>query len=74
LFWRLIEFLEIHRDFIYADVPWYAGATAEQYNKRYRQIFSSPEMKKMVEKIRELLPFHSFFGRAVLTFNFLHLF
>jgi len=43
----------MHSDFIYADVPWYAGATAEQYNKRYRQIFSSPEMKKMVEKIRK---------------------
>ncbi|GAA6063691.1 hypothetical protein JCM10212_000270, partial [Sporobolomyces blumeae] len=46
-----VRFMVFLGDFIYADVPWYAGATLEQYNKRYRQIFASPEMKKMVEKI-----------------------
>ncbi|CEQ42243.1 SPOSA6832_04021 [Sporobolomyces salmonicolor] len=47
-----VRFLMFLGDFIYADVPWYAGAKVEQYNKRYRQVFASPEMKKMVEKIR----------------------
>ncbi|GAA5858269.1 hypothetical protein JCM1840_001122 [Sporobolomyces johnsonii] len=46
-----VRFLMFLGDFIYADVPWYAGAKVEQYNKRYRQVFASPEMKKMVEKI-----------------------
>lgn len=40
-------------DFIYSDVPYLAGVTTEQYNKRYRQTFASPELKKMIEKIRE---------------------
>lgn len=44
-------------DFIYADVPWLAGVNTEQYNKRYRQTFASPEMKKMVEKIRRSIVF-----------------
>ncbi|GAA5929516.1 alkaline phosphatase D family protein [Sporobolomyces koalae] len=46
-----VRFMVFLGDFIYADVPWLAGTTVDQYNKRYRQIFASPEMKKMVEKI-----------------------
>ncbi|GAA6012699.1 hypothetical protein JCM11491_002534 [Sporobolomyces phaffii] len=46
-----VRFMVFLGDFIYADVPWYSGASVERYNKHYRQIFASPEMKKMVEKI-----------------------
>ncbi|GAA5994064.1 hypothetical protein JCM11641_005961 [Rhodosporidiobolus odoratus] len=46
-----VRFMLFLGDFIYADVPWYAGSDAKQYNKRYRQAFASPEMKKVVEKI-----------------------
>lgn len=40
-------------DIIYSDVPWYAGKSVERYFKHYRQLFSSPEIKAMAEKIRE---------------------
>lgn len=40
-------------DLIYADVPYYPGHSVSSYYKRYRQIFSSPEMLKLAEKIRE---------------------
>ncbi|GAA5997331.1 hypothetical protein JCM5350_002349 [Sporobolomyces pararoseus] len=46
-----VKFMMFLGDFIYADVPWLSGVSAEQYNKRYRQTFASPELKKMVEKI-----------------------
>ncbi|GAA5931760.1 hypothetical protein JCM10213_005849 [Rhodosporidiobolus nylandii] len=46
-----VRFMLFLGDFIYSDVPWYAGSAPDQYFKRYRQTFASPEMKKMVEKI-----------------------
>lgn len=38
-------------DTMYADVPWYAGNTVAQYFKRYRQVFASPQMKRMLENV-----------------------
>ncbi|GAA5829024.1 hypothetical protein JCM3766R1_003908 [Sporobolomyces carnicolor] len=46
-----VRFMVFLGDFIYSDVPYLAGVTTEQYNKRYRQTFASPELKKMIEKI-----------------------
>ncbi|GAA6000157.1 hypothetical protein JCM10207_007883 [Rhodosporidiobolus poonsookiae] len=46
-----VRFLLFLGDLIYADVPWYAGPSVDNYNKRYRQLLASPEMKKVVEKV-----------------------
>ncbi|GJN87143.1 hypothetical protein Rhopal_000088-T1 [Rhodotorula paludigena] len=46
-----VRFMLFLGDFIYADVPWHAGNAVEQYYKRYRQTFASPEVKAMAEKI-----------------------
>ncbi|BGO98057.1 hypothetical protein NBRC10513v2_002058 [Rhodotorula toruloides] len=46
-----VKFMLFLGDIIYSDVPWYAGKSVERYFKHYRQLFSSPEVKAMVEKI-----------------------
>lgn len=38
-------------DFIYADVPYMAADSVEQYQKRYRQTFASTEVKELMEKV-----------------------
>lgn len=48
-----VKFMLFLGDIIYSDVPWYAGKSVERYFKHYRQLFSSPEVKAMVEKIRK---------------------
>ncbi|GAA5893024.1 hypothetical protein JCM6882_006918 [Rhodosporidiobolus microsporus] len=46
-----VQFLVFLGDFLYADVPVYGGIDVKSYFKGYRQVFASPEIKKMVEKI-----------------------
>lgn len=41
----------VRTDFIYADVPYFAGIGVDQFQKRYRQTFASPEVKALVEKV-----------------------
>ncbi|GAA5838395.1 hypothetical protein JCM11251_004924 [Rhodosporidiobolus azoricus] len=46
-----VRFMVFLGDFLYADVPIYQGIDVKSYLKGYRQVFASPEVKKMVEKI-----------------------
>ncbi|GAA6049009.1 hypothetical protein JCM3770_005437 [Rhodotorula araucariae] len=46
-----VKFMVFLGDFIYADVPWYAGNGVEHYHKRYRQTFASPEVRALAEKV-----------------------
>lgn len=48
-----VRFMLFVGDTIYADVPWYSGAGLKNYFKHWRQFFGSPEVKAMVERIRE---------------------
>ncbi|SCV67741.1 BQ2448_5352 [Microbotryum intermedium] len=49
-----LKFMLMLGDFIYADVPFYAGPSVAQYQKRYRQTFSSPDMLSLLEKLPSL--------------------
>ncbi|GAA5902665.1 hypothetical protein JCM8208_007035 [Rhodotorula glutinis] len=46
-----VRFMVFLGDFIYADVPYFAGNGVDQFQKRYRQTFASPEVKALVEKV-----------------------
>ncbi|KAM0754931.1 Metallo-dependent phosphatase [Meredithblackwellia eburnea MCA 4105] len=46
-----VKFLLFLGDYIYADTPVYPGPKKEAYWTRYRQVFASPWMKALVEKI-----------------------
>ncbi|SGY16853.1 BQ5605_C012g07010 [Microbotryum silenes-dioicae] len=48
------KFMLMLGDFIYADVPFYAGPSVAQYQKRYRQTFGSPDMLALLEKLPSL--------------------
>ncbi|GAA6040725.1 hypothetical protein JCM8097_000896 [Rhodosporidiobolus ruineniae] len=46
-----VRFMLFLGDWIYHDVPYAPKPTVENYHKQYRQVFASPEVKKMVERI-----------------------
>lgn len=52
------EFILFLGDFIYADVPFWAGPTAEDYRRLYRRNYASLSFRKIYERIRACL-FHS---------------
>lgn len=50
-----IEFMLLLGDFIYADVPHYAGSDLESYRRLYRRVYSSPSFRKVYERLRACL-------------------
>lgn len=54
------EFLLFLGDFIYADVPVYAGDNLEAYRKLYRRNYGSDSFRKLYERLRECLCHQSF--------------
>lgn len=42
-------------DFIYADVPFYAGDDKEAYRRLYRRNYASPSFRRVYEKLRGCL-------------------
>ncbi|KAJ8078418.1 hypothetical protein PM082_012700 [Marasmius tenuissimus] len=45
------EFMLFLGDFIYADVPFYAGNNQESYRRLYRRNYQSPSFRKVYEKL-----------------------
>lgn len=58
------EFMLLLGDFIYADVPHYAGSDLESYRRLYRRVYSSPSFRKVYE---HLPIFHIFDDHEILN-------
>lgn len=59
-----VKFLLFLGDFIYADVPYYPGSDVALYQKRYRQVFASPDWEAVTDLVRafhHLRPFSTNF-------------
>ena len=54
-------------DFIYADVPFYAGQDQESYRRLYRRNYQSPSFRKVYETLRKL--FYTSFTILRLTYT-----